>query len=216
MKGLLIVVSGFSGVGKGTIVKELLRRYPDVYELSISVTTRRMRLGEEEGREYFFRSREVFEEMIRNGDLLEHAVYNGNYYGTPKPYVLEKLSEGKNVILEIEMQGGAQIKRVFPEAQLLYIVPPNAKELFERLKHRNTETPEEIHRRLKRAIEETAYMPSYDFVVVNDDLEACIQEVHALFEHEREVFDERQRLAEKLKEQLVEITEEESYVTSVL
>ena len=132
-KGLLIVLSGFSGVGKGTIVRELLRRYPDEFSLSISATSRKIREGEQEGREYFYVSREEFEQMIAEDRLLEHAVYNGNYYGTPKDYVLREIGAGRNVILEIEVQGGLQIRDKFPDSLLLYVVPPSAKELYDRL-----------------------------------------------------------------------------------
>ena len=207
-KSMLIVISGPSGVGKGTLVKELLKRFPEKYVLSISATTRKPRTGEQDGREYFFKTKDEFREMLDRGDLLEHAVYNNNYYGTPKEYVLKELSEGKNVILEIEVQGGLQVKAIYPEAQLLYIVPPDATELFNRLKNRGTETEDEIRRRLLRAIEETEYMRSYDFIATNDDLDRCTMEIHSIIEEERLEFDERQKLAARLREELKNITRE--------
>ena len=209
MDGLLIVLSGFSGVGKGTLVKELLKRYPDEYALSISATSRKPREGEEDGREYFFKTREEFESLIENDALIEYAVYNGNYYGTPKEYVEKMRSEGKNVILEIEMQGGMQIRAKYPEALLLYVIPPNAAELKKRLTGRGTETPEEIAKRLKRAVEETEYITKYDFVTVNDDFETCLNEIHDLILLRQEKMTERKEVALRLYEELLKITEEE-------
>ncbi|MBR6322380.1 MAG: guanylate kinase [Lachnospiraceae bacterium] len=208
-KGLLIVISGFSGVGKGTIVKELLKRYPDEFALSISATSRKIREGEQEGREYFFVSREKFEEMIENDRLLEHAVYNGNYYGTPKDYVLEKIGEGRNVILEIEVQGGLQIRDKFPDSLLLYVVPPSAKELYDRLIGRGTESVSEILRRMRRAVDEADYVPRYDEMTVNDDLEVCVNEVYELIRKKQEEAASRDELLARLKEELIEITKED-------
>ena len=208
-KGLLIVLSGFSGVGKGTIVKELLHRYPEEFSLSISATSRKIRDGEEDGREYFFVSREKFEEMLKEEKLLEHAVYNGNYYGTPKNYVLQKSEEGKNVILEIEVQGGLQIRNIFPDSLLLYVVPPSAKELYSRLTGRGTESQEEILRRMRRAIDEADYVARYDSMIVNDDLEACINDVYSLIREKQEEADRRDCLIRRLKEELYEITKED-------
>ncbi|MBQ2316631.1 MAG: guanylate kinase, partial [Lachnospiraceae bacterium] len=123
--GLIIVLSGFSGAGKGTIMKNLLKNYPDMYHLSISATTRDMRPGEQDGREYFFKTREEFDDMIAKGEFLEYATFNGNSYGTPKAYVEQLASEGKDVILEIEVQGALQVKEIFPEALLLFVTPPS-------------------------------------------------------------------------------------------
>lgn len=208
MQGLLIVVSGFSGVGKGTLMKELVKRYPDEYALSVSATTRPPREGEVDGREYFFRTKEEFEGLIERNALIEYAVYNGNYYGTPKEYVLDMINCGKNVILEIEVQGGLQIKAKFPEALLLYVVPPNASELLKRLLHRGTETTEEIRMRLKRAIDETEYMTKYDVITVNDDFETCLNEIHGLIERQQKSVMNRIRFANTLHEELLKITEE--------
>ena len=153
-KGILIVISGFSGAGKGTLVKELLRRY-DEYALSVSMTTREPRPGEKEGVDYFFTDRAHFEETIARDGLVEYAQYCGNYYGTPRAYVEEQLSAGRNVILEIEMQGALKIKEKFPESLLLFVTPPSVTELERRLTGRGTEKPEVIARRLARAAEES-------------------------------------------------------------
>ena len=142
-RGVLVVVSGFSGAGKGTIMKSLMAKY-DNYALSVSATTRNPRPGEEDGREYFFRTREEFEEMIRQDQLIEYARYVENYYGTPKAYVEEQLSAGRDVILEIEIQGAHKVRAQYPDAVLLFVMPPSAKELHNRLTGRATETEEVI------------------------------------------------------------------------
>ena len=206
-KGLLTVISGFSGVGKGTIVSELLKRYPERYSLSVSATTRAMRPGEEEGVSYFYKTREVFEELIREDRLLEYAEYNGNYYGTPKDYVLSEMEAGRNVILEIEVQGAMKIRQKFPEAILVFILPPDADSLYQRLKLRGTETEEVIRNRLKRAIEEADYANYYDYCPVNDDLETCIQEVHDYITHKQNEMEERRQLLSGLVEGLSAIVE---------
>lgn len=178
-KGILIVLSGFSGAGKGTLVKKLLETY-DNYALSISMTTRAPRAGEENGVHYFFADREQFEEKIAQNGLIEYAQYCGNYYGTPRAYVEEQLSKGKNVILEIEIQGALKIKELFPESLLLFVTPPTAAELERRLKGRGTETDEVIARRLARASEESEGIEAYDYIVVNDNLETCVEELHQI------------------------------------
>ena len=139
-KGLIIVLSGFSGAGKGTIMKHLLQSHPGEFNLSISATTRQKRQGEEDGRDYFFKTREEFDAMIENGELLEYATFNNNSYGTPKSYVEQLVNEGKDVLLEIEIQGALQVKKIFPEAVLLFVMPPSADALKERLLGRGTET----------------------------------------------------------------------------
>ena len=174
-KGSLIVVSGFSGAGKGTIMKKLVSETED-FALSISMTTRAPREGEQHGKEYYFVTKEVFEETIANDGLVEYACYCGNYYGTPKSYVDEMLSAGKNVLLEIEMQGAMK----FPEAVLLFVMPPSAKVLYERLVGRGTETKEVIDKRMARAVEESQGIEQYDYIVVNDDLDTCVEEVKAI------------------------------------
>ena len=178
-KGILIVVSGFSGAGNGTLMKQLVHTYDD-YALSISMTTRSPRPGEEEGKEYFFVNRQEFEEKIAQNGLIEHACYCDNYYGTPRDYVEKQLEKGKDVILEIEIQGALEIKRKYPTALLLFVMPPSAAELRKRLEGRGTESPEVIAKRLKRAGEEAEGIEQYDFLVINDKLEECVQQMHEL------------------------------------
>lgn len=183
-KGILVVVSGFSGAGKGTIMKRLLEEYPDNYALSISATTRSPRPGESHGREYFFVSEEEFEEMIREGELVEYARYVNNYYGTPKAYVMEQLEQGRDVILEIEIQGALKVKEAYPDTLLLFVSPPDAGELKKRLVNRGTEDEAAIDSRLSRAFQEAQGVEKYDYFVINDDLEECVQEVHSIIRNE--------------------------------
>lgn len=182
-KGILVVVSGFAGSGKGTIMKELLSRY-DEYSLSISATTRLPRPGETEGKEYFFKSRDEFEEMIDKGEFIEHARYVNNYYGTPKKYVREQLDLGKDVILEIEIQGALQIKSKYPETLLLFLTPPNVNTLKTRLIERGTEDLTTIHARLIRACEEVGFIDKYDYILVNNKIEECVARVHSIIQNE--------------------------------
>lgn len=182
-KGILIVVSGFSGAGKGTIMKELMNKY-DNYALSISATTRNPREGEVHGSEYFFKTVEEFEKMIAQDELIEYARYVDNYYGTPCEYVQEQLEAGKDVILEIEIQGALEVKKKFPETLLLFVTPPSAAILKERLIGRGTETQDVVDSRMKRAVEESGYMESYDYLVVNDQLDACVEQVHSVIQNE--------------------------------
>ena len=183
-KGILIVVSGFSGSGKGTLMKELLTRYPDTYALSISATTRSPREGEVDGREYFFVSKDEFEKMIAKGELIEYAKYVENYYGTPRDYVEKKLDEGKDVILEIEIQGALNVKKMFPDTLLLFVTPPSAEELRKRLVGRGTETMDVIESRMDRACEEAEGMQNYDYLIVNDSLDRCVEEMHSIIQGE--------------------------------
>jgi len=178
-KGILVVVSGFSGVGKGTLMKMLVEQH-DNYALSVSATTRAPREGEENGREYYFHTVEEFQDMIRRQELLEYACYCGNYYGTPLCYVEEMLEQGKDVFLEIELQGAMKIREMYPEALLLFVMPPSAQELYRRLAGRGTESPEVIAARLRRAGEEAEGIENYDYVVINDQLEVCAEEMHRL------------------------------------
>ena len=182
-KGILLVVSGFSGAGKGTLMKELVGRYAQ-YALSVSATTRSPREGEVDGREYFFRTREEFEQMIAEDALIEHACYVGNYYGTPKAYVEEQLSKGKDVILEIEIQGALQIKKRFPDTLLLFVSTPDADTLKNRLVGRGTESMEVVENRLSRAAEEAEGIEQYDYFIINDDLDACVTQVHQIIQGE--------------------------------
>lgn len=178
------MVSGFSGAGKGTIMKELLAKYEQNYALSISATTRAPRPGEKDGVEYFFKSREEFEKMIAAGELIEYAQYVGNYYGTPKAYVGKQLEAGRDVILEIEIQGALKVREQFPDALLLFVTPPSADELKRRLIGRGTESMEVIENRLARALEEAEGLEEYDYLVVNDVLEECVEEVHEIIRNE--------------------------------
>ncbi len=184
-RALLTVISGFAGSGKGSAMKGLLEKYPDTYALSVSATTRAPRPGEVDGREYFFLSDEAFEEKIRAGELLEHAGYVGHYYGTPRAYVEENLAKGKDVLLEIEIQGALQIKKKFPSACLLFLTPPNADELKRRLIGRGTEDEETVKKRLSRAAEEADGMEQYDYLVVNDNLEDCVETIHRIIQSEK-------------------------------
>ena len=201
-KGILIVISGFSGAGKGTLVKELLRRHEKDYALSISMTTRAPRPGERDGVEYFFTDREHFEETIKQDGLIEYASYCGNYYGTPKAYVEEQLSKGRNVILEIEIQGALKIKEKFPESLLIFVTPPNAGELKRRLEGRGTESEEVIASRLARAAEESEGVEFYDYLVVNDKLEESAEEVHHLVAAARRAPVRREEFVKGIRDQL--------------
>ena len=200
-QGTLVVVSGFAGTGKGTVMKELLKRY-DSYALSISATTRNPRPGEVDGREYFFKTAEEFEQMIKDNEFVEHACYVGNYYGTPKKYVQEQLAEGKDVILEIEIQGALNIKSQFPNALLLFIAPPSADVLKERLVGRGTETQEVIEQRLARAVEESMGIENYDYLVVNDDLDECVENVHQMIQSAGWKMSRRLEDVEELRKQI--------------
>lgn len=200
--GILTVVSGFSGAGKGSVMKALLSKYD--YELSISATTRQPRVGEVHGREYFFLTREEFQSMIGENEFIEWAEYVGNYYGTPRSYVEEKLRDGKDVILEIEIQGALKVKEQYPDALFLFITPASADELRSRLMNRGTESEEKIRERLLRASEEAIYMDSYDYIVVNetDRLEDCVEQVHQIISNEHSKTANSGLLISKIKEEL--------------
>lgn len=200
-KGILIIISGFSGAGKGTLVRKLLQTY-DNYALSVSMTTRQPREGERDGVEYFFRSKEQFERTIAENGLIEYACYCGNYYGTPKAYVEEQLSAGKDVILEIEIQGALKVKEQFPESLLLFVTPPSAAELERRLVGRGTEAAEVIRRRLARASEESEGMEAYDYIVVNDNLDVCVEELHRLVDAARRAPVRRKAFIKEIREEL--------------
>ena len=176
-KGILIVVSGFSGAGKGTLMKELLKRY-DNYALSVSMTTRAPREGEVDGESYFFVDKETFERTIAEDGLIEYASYCGNYYGTPREYVEKCLQDGRDVILEIEIQGALKVKEKFPETLLLFVMPPSAAELKRRLEGRGTESPEVIRERLMRASDEAEGIENYEYLIINDDLDECVREMN--------------------------------------
>jgi guanylate kinase len=182
--GKAIVLTGPSGVGKGTLVRLLLARYPELY-LSISATTRAPRPGEIDGKDYYFLSKEQFEEIIQTEELLEWAEYAGNYYGTPKQKVKEQLDRGRSVVLEIEVIGARQIKKAFPESLSIFILPPSIEELEKRLRGRAKDSDDAIARRLERAKEELLVKDEFDRQVVNDDLETALAAIEvAIFEDE--------------------------------
>ncbi len=203
-RGCLVIISGFSGAGKGTVVKRLMADY-DCYALSISATTRNPRPGEENGKEYFFKTKEEFEELIRTDALYEYACYVSNYYGTPKAYVQEQLAAGKDVILEIEVQGALKVKEKNPDTLLIFLTPPDAKKLRERLVHRGTESIEVINDRMARAAEESAFMERYDYLVINDDLDTCVKELHTLIQREHLKTGNNKDRIEKMKKELEEM-----------
>ncbi len=176
--GMLLIISGPSGSGKGTVVKQL---DPSLgYALSISVTTRKPRNGETEGVDYFFASKSQFEEMRDKGDLLEHAVFCGNYYGTPKSYVMQQIENGKVVVLEIEVNGALQVKKKYPKAVLVFLMPQSLTELKNRLCKRNTEDMETIEERLRRAKEELKLIEMYDYLVINDKVERAVSLINSI------------------------------------
>jgi len=182
--GLLIVISGPAGTGKGTVVGRLLEKNPNI-KLSISKTTRKPRPGEKEGVNYFFVSREQFEEEIKNERFLEYAEYNNNYYGTPKDFVFETLEKGFDVILEIETKGALQIKKVFSDAVLIFLLPPSIEELYKRLLKRGTESEDEIKARLEIAKNEIKLVPEYDYCVINDNVDDAAEKIQKIIEVEK-------------------------------
>lgn len=204
-KGILIVISGFSGAGKGTLVKQLMKTY-DNYALSISMTTRNPRVGETEGVEYFFSTRENFEKKIAEDGLIEYAEYCGNYYGTPKSYVEQQLAAGKDVILEIEIQGALKVKDKLPETLLLFVTPPNATVLKNRLVGRGTETMDVIDQRMNRAIEESQGIEEYDFLVINDDLETCTEEIHHIVQSAKFAANRNVEFIEQIRSELEQLS----------
>lgn len=177
--GILIILSGFAGSGKGTIIKELLDKY-DNYALSVSATTRAPREGEVEGVHYFFKTEEEFKKMIAEGELLEYANYVGNYYGTPRAYVKQQLAAGKNVILEIETEGALNIKREYPDAVLIFVMPPSVEEIHNRLQKRGTESEEIIEKRMQKAGIEIAAVDRYDYLMINDVLSESVELFNAI------------------------------------
>ena len=183
-KGLLLVVSGPSGAGKGTICGLLRKALPDL-AYSVSVTTRAPREGEVDGKDYFFKTVSQVKDMIFRGELLEYAQVYGNYYGTPKPYVMGLLNEGRDVLLEIDVQGALQIKKVFPDGVFVFVVPPTLSELRARIYNRGKDTEEVIEKRLKEATHELRYASKYDYIRVNDIAEKAAGRVLTLLEAER-------------------------------
>lgn len=200
-KGILIIISGFSGAGKGTLVKKLIEEY-DGYALSISATTRQPRPGEEDGREYFFLQKEQFERKIAENGLIEYACYCDNYYGTPREYVEKQLDNGKDVILEIEIQGALKVKKQYEDALLLFVMPPSAEELRHRLEGRGTETEEVIDKRMHRAAQEAEGIDEYDYIVVNDDLETCVRQLHEIITAAHNTPDRNKEFIENIRTEL--------------
>ncbi len=203
-RGILTVISGFSGAGKGTLVKKLMSEY-DNYSLSISMTTRQPREGEQDGVHYFFIDREKFERNIEAGLMLEHAEYQGNYYGTPKEYVEQQLAAGRDVILEIEYLGAFQVKKMMPEALLLFVTPPSANELLRRLRGRHTETEEQIQGRMKRAIEEAVIVDRYEYILLNDDLDTCVRETHEIIQNAKYSVSRNAAFIDEIRKELHEL-----------
>lgn len=183
-RGLLIVFSGPSGVGKGTVRQEIFSTPDHKFEYSVSMTTRAQRPGEKDGVDYFFRTRQEFEELIRQGQMLEYAEYVGNYYGTPLTYVNETLDKGIDVFLEIEVQGALQVKKKVPDGVFIFLTPPDLDELKDRLVGRGTDSQEVIAQRIERAKEEISLMREYDYAVVNDQVPLAAERVKRIIEAE--------------------------------
>lgn len=203
-QGILIVISGFSGAGKGTLMKKLMKEY-DNYALSISMTTRQPRAGEADGRDYFFVTDKEFEDRIANAGMIEYAGYCGHYYGTPRAYVESQLSEGKDVILEIEIQGAHKVRNQYPDALLLFVMPPSAGELYRRLIGRGTETEEVIRKRMLRAVEESEGIDTYDYIVINDALDDCIQQINSIVEVARNTPSKNEEFIDNIRTELKEL-----------
>ena len=181
-QGMLIVISGFSGAGKGTLIRRLMAEHGEDYALSVSATTRAPRPGEVDGKDYFFLDKARFQEMIHEDRLLEYARYVDNYYGTPRDYVEERMRAGKDVILEIEIQGALRIKGQYPEAVLIFVTPPSAEELRSRLVNRGTETDEVIRKRMNRAADEAVGVEAYDYILINEDVERSTELLHKVIQ----------------------------------
>ena len=202
-KGKLIVISGFSGAGKGTVIKRLREKYD--YSLSISATTRAPREGETDGKDYYFKTVDEFMSLIDYNGLIEWAQYVDNYYGTPRKFVEDEMAAGKNVILEIEVQGAMKIKAQYPNAILIFITTKDIETLKERLTSRGTESEEVINKRIARAAEEAESMESYEFIVINDDLETCVDAVNSIVVSETCKKENRTQFLIDIKGQLDEI-----------
>lgn len=199
-KGNLIVISGFSGAGKGTVVKRLVEKCG--YSLSVSATTRAPREGEIDGKDYYFKSVADFQNLIDYNGFIEWAMYVENYYGTPRKFVEEEMAKGNDVILEIEVQGAMNIKNQYPEAILIFITAPSIATLKERLAGRGTETEEVIMKRLKRAKEESQDIGEYEYVVVNDDLETCVDSVNSIIVRKKCLRENNIELINELQKEL--------------
>ena len=199
-KGLLIVISGFSGVGKGTVVKELVNKYG--YSLSVSATTRAPRPGEVDGREYYFKSVADFRNLIDYNGFIEWAQYVENYYGTPRKFVEDEMAQGHDVILEIEVQGAMNIREQYPDSVLIFVSAPSAASLRDRLAGRGTESEEVIDKRMNRAAEESEAMKEYDYIVVNDVLEDCVETVNSIIVGNKCLRENNLKFIEDIKNEL--------------
>ncbi|CDQ40170.1 MULTISPECIES: guanylate kinase [Virgibacillus] len=197
-KGILFILSGPSGVGKGTVRKALFSRDTDL-KYSISMTTRQQRPGEKDGVDYFYKTKEAFEALIEQNQLLEYAKYVNNYYGTPRNYVEETLAAGHDVFLEIEVQGALQVKENFPEGVFIFLFPPSLEELKNRIVHRGTESAELVLNRLKEARKEIEMMDAYDYVVVNDHVDLAVEKIQSIIQSEHL---KRERIAKQYKQLL--------------
>ena len=202
-KGFLIVISGFSGAGKGTVVKKLVEKYG--YSLSVSATTREPREGEVDGREYYFKSVADFQNLIDYNGFIEWAQYVDNYYGTPRKFVEDEMNKGNDVILEIEVQGAMNVKKQYPNAILIFITAPSATSLRQRLAGRGTETEEVINKRMKRAIEESKDIDAYDYIIVNDDLEECADAVKSVIVGKKSLRENNLDFIEEIRKELNEL-----------
>lgn len=205
-KGLLFIVSGFSGAGKGTIVSKFLETHSEV-ALSISSTTREPRSHEKQGVEYNFISTQEFEDLIDSGNMLEYAKYVNCYYGTPKTFVMEKIDAGIDVILEIEMQGALKVKGKYQDAIMIFVVPPHGGDLKERLLARGTENREKISDRLRRSFDETDLMHHYEYILVNDELEEAVRQFEAIRLAEKAKYRHAVNLSEQLKKEIEQVIE---------
>ncbi len=197
-EGLLVVVSGPSGAGKGTVLKRL-KDSDDSIRFSISATTRTIRQGEKEGLNYFFKTRDEFKSMIEAGQLLEWVEYCGNYYGTPKEYIETTVKEGYDCLLEIEVEGAANVKKAYPDCVLIFILPPSFEELKRRIEKRATEEPEIVAKRLQRAREEMAYIENYDYVIVNDKIEDAVENLRSILKAEKLKLNRNRKMIEQFK-----------------
>ena len=205
-KGTLTVISGFSGVGKGSVIRCLLDRY-EGYALSVSATTREPRAGEKHGVEYFFLTKEAFEELIASDGLVEYACYCENYYGTPRSYVEEQLAAGRDVLLEIEMQGAMKVREKFPDATLVFVMPPSGQVLIERLMGRGTEDRSVINKRIRRAAQEAEGIEDYDYILVNGRIDTCAEELNELIRVRKKRADLNEEFIQKIRGEILQMAE---------